>query len=1659
MNKSKLNVLLLMLFSFQGFITGQSVDIYDRFGKKYSIEEISKTPANVGAGRNSSNTVNSVAPMICGFFELDFEAGCGMDGTSPLDIARRNVLCQVFTDVSNFINSPLTSNTNPQTNKVKILVRDVNNMVSSSLGLLGIASPYFVTAPQSGNTMFGSSSFFYDHEVWKTINTGINSFANNGGLFPGNLNTYHGAMAFVFPPNGNSPSWNYLNSPPAANEYDLYTVALHEVGHLLGFFTLIGSSGTGTGYGATPSTTGYYSRYDSFLKAPNGLPLITQLPGCGPKFVQYNQQGTPAFNTLSPGNPGCGTLPSPASQPNTNCASAIRFSGTQNIPVFTPPCFNVSSLSHLSDQCWQSNQNNMYFVMSSGTAIGSMKRYFKPEERTIICDLGYNLNSTFGNPSNLNFYNYGGTCNRSVAGVNDGVTGGNMYNLITSVNSPITISPLGNDIGANSFTCLQQVLGAGSISNNFGSNFTYIPSINGLHMLQYFPVSSSGKKGNMTYIYIFVKDNCPANCSLTGNSGFENGTGCGASNGYLWGVQGNPQAPHLFNLDCWYANSDSPDLYTRNCNSSYWGTIGNLPTASGINSPNWPTPGNNRIMGMLHKESIQNQLSSPLIPGNQYQISFNVIQAGTMPVGPNLIVAGCDLPSGPGFGPGVSPVTLATIPNYYTLITNYQVNNTSWVNYSAVFTYNALSPPANYVTIFNGSPNSNGFMIDDFTIIALGTPNGGAAFTLPAQMCSNQSIANLSANIFPANAIAQGGYFTGPGIQNVGGIWSLNLTNVPTGINNYSFVYTNPNTGCVYTTNAQVNVLPPANVTITGPSFICANISGTGNNITLTANASQPLPAGVTYNWSIGGTGQSVGTGQSINVNPTSSTTYVVNVATSCLVTNNYLVTVSNSCCQQSTLPTYNTLTSNVIPTNANLSGQVIINQNTTIGTTPGWVYFSNAEFLIAPGVNLTIPPGVKVQMTGAHLYGCSNTMWQGIVVQDGGLLQAIYNENNPANATLIEDAIVAVDIDGYTGSYPSPPVELFGTVFNKNYKSIRVTNSNQTYLPLIVRRCVFTSRNLPFTPTSWPNSKTTGGLRQETFTGAMQGLAPPFDLLGYSPVNLKIPFNTQPANTGIEIQNFGNISGSAPTNGVDVGQSNFSQGGFNLFDNLGIGIDVTDASMSTMNNVFQNMLYFSTPSGMFGGKAIRHNISATSLMNARLNLSPIGSQYQNTNYGNRFWNCYGAVDAKYIYDFSAEYATIRSNQQTTNTNFGPGAIGIILESNRFRYLIKNCEFNNLSYGIWLNTNSGNYNMGSGVINGIYAANIDIKENYFGAHVNSSNVLVNNEYLRDAIHINTMNSNNWQIIGSGSIQSNKIDRAFRGITINGMGTYGFDVSGNTINLADDVTFGQLQYGIQALSVQGPLSIMRNSLNAVGPANQLVTLVHCRRTMRSLIECNDLSSSFQAFEFEGQNPLTIWGGNMMQNHERGLVLSNNGSIGPQGSPVTNDNQWNGVWGAPFSYETFVLGGSNANNSPLFIQGGAPFYPFNNGNGGGTPYNSTCLNVIGGPPYLCKSLNLPAPPNWRTSGSGNGYENTKEENLLQRNVDLFPNPSSGNLTIVGLQENEHSTINITEVTGKVVYSQKTINATTDLDISSLSNGIYLVEIQSGGAKLVKKLLLAK
>jgi hypothetical protein len=864
------------------------------------------------------------------------------------------------------------------------------------------------------------------------------------------------------------------------------------------------------------------------------------------------------------------------------------------------------------------------------------------------------------------------------------------------------------------------------------------------------------------------------------------------------------------------------------------------------------------------------------------------------------------------------------------------------------------------------------------------------------------------------------------------GVVSLTLGVTPTGTNavtyTASYYYSG---GCTVSSTINISQPPPLNLTIAGTSSYCAN----SNTVpVLTANFSPVINLPITYTWMPGNL-----SGPSVTVTPQVNTTFTVTASVlGCTAMATHGVEAATLCCPQN----YGTAFTNTLVTGGSFSGSNIILNDVTING-PTWTtsYFSGGEFLMGPNVKITVKRGNEMAIANSHFYACGVKMWKGIIVEDGAKLDAGSN-------SLIEDAITAIDLSSITSTHVPDPLEIIGTTFNKNLVSINIgTATAISNLHIILFSNVFTCRSISFTPTWWPDPGTSpSGLRYANFPTS--GITAPYALQFYQMTNLKMPYTNQPSQVGIQIGEIDNVQGNSPGVGVEFGDMN-NASDFNLFDALGIGIDITNAGMTTYNNVYQNMQRFSPTTGT----GIRQSIN--SLMNAGLYLSPPAFNYNN-NFGNRFWHNYKAIEATNPFVFDADYLICRSKQNSVNltaTSFLPGNTGVEIVTNRFKFNIREGDFNNIQDAIKITINSAGYDIG-GFTTGTYADNLHITHNYFGPQVTSSTPVpfINAEYMCSAVTVDYPN-NGAQMYAGGNlaINSNKVDRAYRGISVNGLDMFPADISGNDIYLRDDI-LSQTQYGIQIRNTLDNVASGWNTLGAQGITNTLVSLYLCTNNQGSnppgspYITCNTLQDSYKGFEFVGNNKSTLWMGNSMQNHYYGLYLTANGIIGTQGGPGSpSDNAWlspPSFWTSP-PWQTYVGVSSNAAGSVLYVQGGPTYNPFSNGSViTGNDYGSGYLSVTGGfASYACPGVTVQPPPNYKVSGLSNIDKNKGWS------VEMYPNPTSGKLNIRSSTENDHLQIKLIDVNGKIIFSDfiSTVESVGTLNLN-LPAGIYFIMIKN-------------
>lgn len=298
-------------------------NVFDRYGKKYFLKDLL-----INLDKSNKNSSLLLSCSSTSYFNLYFEPGCGMeDTTNPDHNYRRAIVCKVFEDLSNFVNSPLTTSGK----KINIWVRNINNVITSPNspnGVLGLASGFYCLP--SSSTAGGIA----DNEIWKTIHTGQDSYlgatppltpvgdaTNQSGIF------YHGMITFNFNTN-NTPAINFLTNLSSTTiptgYYDLYSAVLREVTNALGFTSLIKQNGTSV-FGPDFK---YFSRYDRFLKTNNLSQFLITSSACSPMY-DYSFNSLLNTSILQP-NPGS------CIANTTDCTNAIKFVGTSTVPVYTP---------------------------------------------------------------------------------------------------------------------------------------------------------------------------------------------------------------------------------------------------------------------------------------------------------------------------------------------------------------------------------------------------------------------------------------------------------------------------------------------------------------------------------------------------------------------------------------------------------------------------------------------------------------------------------------------------------------------------------------------------------------------------------------------------------------------------------------------------------------------------------------------------------------------------------------------------------------------------------------------------------------------------------------------------------------------------------------------------------------------------------------------------------------------------------------------------------------------------------------------------------------------------------------------------------------------------------------------------------------------------
>jgi len=819
--------------------------VFDRFGKKHVVKDlqIKSNGKQIGSGAQ----VSSIVTCTAGMFVVYYANGSGMESTTnPVHATRRQTVCEVLSNISGLLGY---NSSYPSSALVKILVDDISPYTSpfspSTSGVGGLASAFYVIPWNPSSPYPGISENIIEKTIksrvngWNNIISPVLPIAGNG--------FYHGILAINF----SNPSFNWnsgISATASSSQFDLYSVVLHEITHALGFASLISANGNSK-FGVANN---YYSTYDKFLNAVGNnntlIPLLTTTNTCS---QQYGLTFTSTPSLLAPScNPTYST-------DITSCSTAIKYNSpvNNNISVYTPACYeNGSSLSHFEDMCYPINSptnNNQYFVMSNSGGLGLNKRFLKPEEKNVLCDLGYTVSNTYTSlAASANFTYSGMTCSNSpVWGVNDGLNG-NAF-LFSSTGGPITIPIVGtNGIIANDYqgsnpvttiSCVESVYNNGTAAVT-GTDIVFTPnnSNGGIFLIRYIPKNSSGSEGNITYIFGFVYPSYCGSvtpCDMVQNGSFENNSGCGSM----------PLGSTTL-ASCWLVTSLSPDLFLRGC------TTGTMPSNLGTNTyssipvfDSFNGAPNNAVMGigassanniLVYSESLTNYLGAPILNNQVYTLSFWAYQFAGTKFDPQFFLSGnypnqifntfsvsavlsfaIDSFYNPAsFGTNSYPYSPLTTIKSVTLSNNFNV----WNHYSITFTTTAINS-GNWLyvgmdknltfnnivnTIGNSNPNGLNFytLLDD---ISLRPANQALQMNMPSQICLGQSLIDLGQYVNIGGGVFSGAGVTSSVVSTPNGTLTQYNFNLAQTMNNgiYSITYTfTDNISCSQTSIHQIKI-------------------------------------------------------------------------------------------------------------------------------------------------------------------------------------------------------------------------------------------------------------------------------------------------------------------------------------------------------------------------------------------------------------------------------------------------------------------------------------------------------------------------------------------------------------------------------------------------------------------------------------------------------------------------------------------------------------------------------------------------------------------------------------------------------------------------------------------------------------------------------------
>ncbi|MEZ4941851.1 MAG: hypothetical protein R3D58_13305 [Saprospiraceae bacterium] len=453
---------------------------FDQFGNYYfksDIEVPQTSPETVNCGCDEFQSIG-INTQYFNLTFLDCIYGTGIGFNAPVSgYNRRKAICKAYASLASLIsNSSNPCDNSEPTINIKILRSDTdlpNNV-------LGGASPIF-----SFTNLLGLNS----GSAHQAIISGIDPLG--GGL-------YHAFLVINFSDFDFYTDFDDPNGILGTNLFDLYSVALHESLHSIGFLSQISWDGSSK---LTGAPIGGFTHFDSHLELTNGISIIENNPVNSPFF---EKSAAIALSDLY-----------------MSCLDNVGINGPdmqfvspkgQNIPIFTGSSYQQgSSFSHLC-----SDDTSPNFVMKVGISKNSTSHVIQNLEKRILCDIGYKLNNfTNCDCSIAASADVGPSCSDDLFTVS--FCPGN--DLLTTTLDIVPGDILGNDIGLSDIVYFSPMtpIGNGNLTDNGNGTWTFRPDHIGTHILRYVgqPMDQCGEPNvGAIYINAVIPEDCNAFCGL-----------------------------------------------------------------------------------------------------------------------------------------------------------------------------------------------------------------------------------------------------------------------------------------------------------------------------------------------------------------------------------------------------------------------------------------------------------------------------------------------------------------------------------------------------------------------------------------------------------------------------------------------------------------------------------------------------------------------------------------------------------------------------------------------------------------------------------------------------------------------------------------------------------------------------------------------------------------------------------------------------------------------------------------------------------------------------------------------------------------------------------------------------------------------------------------